>query len=190
MSNDKHSPEPWRIERKKYPGYGTDLKIVNNAGNTVLSTGVDDCDGSLVEPVFPSDEEMERVVACVNACASVPTNDLVSGAVAIIPVRAIPSSLRADLHGIQLDLEVARTKTNSADKAIELLNERQKRVEACLAACEGIPTEVIVGRRVGTLVESVPYVETPGVEKPLLDEVVVFGDPPVRFHFTGIQEPQ
>jgi hypothetical protein len=52
-----HSPEPWRHITGKCLDY-----IADANGNSVLG------DAALDDPVMPSSEEMERIVACVNFC--------------------------------------------------------------------------------------------------------------------------
>jgi hypothetical protein len=69
-----HSPEPWTLEKYlAYPGNplndDTNSKIIAADGSSVLDT---ECDGNL----FPTDEELERIVACVNACRGLATEVL------------------------------------------------------------------------------------------------------------------
>ena len=52
-----HSPEPWKYVTGQCLDY-----IADANGNSVLG------DAALDDPVMPSSEEMERIVACVNFC--------------------------------------------------------------------------------------------------------------------------
>lgn len=69
MSETKHSPEPWKLSHED---------IRDAEGRTVLVLS------DLWCPVVDADEHADdlarRIVACVNACAGIPTAALESGA--------------------------------------------------------------------------------------------------------------
>lgn len=78
----KHTPEPWTIKRALAP--------VDGAYDWAIGAEIDDagpyCIGEVVgraaEDVWlPSKANAARIVACVNACAGVPTAALENGAV-------------------------------------------------------------------------------------------------------------
>lgn len=61
-----HSPEPWKLET---PPSDKWVQIVDANGKVV--------DDDLPRPAKPLlMEDFERIVACVNACAGIPTEDL------------------------------------------------------------------------------------------------------------------
>lgn len=65
--------EPWLIEPQKYAGYRYDRKVLNATGEIVIRDGMDEVD---IAPIVFSDEELKRVIACVNSCRGISTEDL------------------------------------------------------------------------------------------------------------------
>ena len=73
MGEDKHTKEPWDVEDIKFGvGYG----INGRDGDAVVWWASD------LEPNngIPEGEDARRIVACVNACAGIPTEDLEAAA--------------------------------------------------------------------------------------------------------------
>jgi len=70
-----HSPEPWTVEEGVIFTRGP--SILDAQGNFIITSGCDDAHDS------GSKENMERAVACVNACKGVSTEHLLSGQVTL-----------------------------------------------------------------------------------------------------------
>ncbi len=66
---EQHAPEPWHWEKI---GYRANQQLCSGEA-LVLDVGAHACDDAWIEI---RDEDARRVVACVNACAGIPTEDL------------------------------------------------------------------------------------------------------------------
>jgi hypothetical protein len=72
-----HSPEPWRIEDRKDSDYDKYVTILDANNVEVIEGGLsgEDCCACAGHPaMLPIDAE--RIVACVNACRGIPTEEL------------------------------------------------------------------------------------------------------------------
>lgn len=67
--------EPWVIDYKKYPGYSTETLVLDSKGGVLMRDGEAYLD---MEPVFFSEDDLRRIVACVNACSHFSTEELES----------------------------------------------------------------------------------------------------------------
>lgn len=72
----EHSPEPWRDDN------GT---VRDRDGRYVMGLIRAITDESLNENMGPSEDNTDRIVACVNACAGIPSEDL-KGAISVLKV--------------------------------------------------------------------------------------------------------
>ena len=72
MSGDKHTPEPWDIGVSADNG----LPCVDKVGSVFVE--ICECWGEVddKEETEQSQANARRIVACINACAGIPTEDL------------------------------------------------------------------------------------------------------------------
>lgn len=65
--------EPWRIEHRKHPAAGTERRVID-CQSVVIDAGGEEEYG--IEPICFTDKQIERIVACVNACRGISTKEL------------------------------------------------------------------------------------------------------------------
>jgi hypothetical protein len=113
MTDIKHTPEPLTIEEyyqdSRQTGGGITWFLIRRAGRTIAQA--------------TSLEEATRLIACVNACAGIPTEKL-------------EANTMVEVGALQ-----------------ELLKQGHKRLAAAVNACAGIPMEALEAGVVGELME-------------------------------------
>lgn len=155
MSENRYAPEPWRTDSEC--GFPQDIHDSNNELVAICT-----------EVNFAS-ENSRRIVACVNACAGIPTSRLEAGAADIL---AYSMELKKQRDELLSDLAEAK---RSAEFNFEqyqdvgrLLHEECEKTEKLLAAlgvaqatinCAGISTPKIVRDTVEKYAEAISSVK-------------------------------
>lgn len=93
----EHTKEPWRIGKRKnnykIDGNKKEMEILTRLGKVsfeALSIGVDYAQIAIIPLDESNESNARRIVACVNACAGISTEDLESGNVIIVRREPIP----------------------------------------------------------------------------------------------------
>lgn len=111
-----HSPEPWEGIGTNYQACVDALREIANDGPARHGMSDQEYAGRFLKLIPQGD--VDRSVACVNACRGIPTDELEK-------LRLWRESLR----------DVVEAEADAA------------RADACVKACTGIPTEELVGKQ-------------------------------------------
>lgn len=133
-----HTPEPWKIN---HDDSTEEWSIVTNQHGSIVAnvneeTGPELAGSIPVMRKMPGMENARRIVACVNACRGLPTDELEQkGLVAAVGTQLLAADDRAEGQEREIR-KLARTTADAENKLADALNQCDELLAALVAAVE------------------------------------------------------